>query len=75
MPNYEIKICGRLDKRWQRWFDEAQVTVEKTAGGAPVTTIRCPADQVKLRGMLNKIWDLNLELISVRRLDYNSGAG
>lgn len=66
---YEIQILGELDRRWSEWFSSVEITVEHMDDRPPLTTFHCSAlDQAKLRGMLNKIWDLNLELVSVRRL-------
>lgn len=66
---YEIQIHGELDERWSDWFDGIEVTIEHTCDHLPLTTLKCPAmDQTKLRGILNKIWDLNLNLISVREV-------
>jgi hypothetical protein len=66
---YEIQIHGELDERWSDWFDGIKITIEHTGDRLPLTTLICPAmDQAKLRGMLNKIWDLNLNIISVRQV-------
>jgi hypothetical protein len=66
---YRIEIVGPLDNRWSHWFGGAEITVTGPADRLPRTTIVSPAvDQVQLRGMVNKIWDLNLELISLQRL-------
>ncbi len=64
---YQIKIEGKLDQSWSDWFSGLTITVE---GQSPVsTTITGAVDQSTLRGILTKIWDLNLMLISVTRLD------
>jgi hypothetical protein len=66
---YEIQISGELDRRWSEWFNGIEITVEYMDERTPLTTFHCPAlDQAKLRGIVNKIWDLNLDLVSVRRL-------
>jgi hypothetical protein len=59
---YEIKVKGSLDARWTAWFDSTSVT--PLNGETIITGI---VDQPKLRGILNKIWDLNLVLISVKQ--------
>lgn len=61
---YEIRVHGRLDSRWSTWFERVKVAAQD---GETVIS-GDDLDQPKLRGMLNKIWDLNLTLISVRRL-------
>lgn len=66
---YSIQILGCLDQRWSEWFQGLELTVSHEQGGMALTTINCPsADQAQLRGILNKIWDLNMKLISVRQL-------
>ena len=60
---YQIQVQGRLDEGWSDWFSGMTVTFE-----SGVTTLTGPvADQAALRGILTKIWDLNLTLLSVTR--------
>jgi hypothetical protein len=67
---YRIRIEGRLDDRWSDWFSGLTITYETESDGDTVTTLRGPiADQAALRGALSRLWDLNLTLISVRRLE------
>jgi hypothetical protein len=62
--HYEIRIDGVLDERWSSWFDGLQMTSEP--GG--VTVMAGPiADDAALHGLLTKIRDLGLPLISVHR--------
>jgi hypothetical protein len=64
---YQIKIEGILSPGWSTWFDG--FTVVQDSDKTDFTTITgCVADQAALRGILNKLWDLNLTLISVSRL-------
>ena len=59
---YEIRLDGRLDERWASWFDG--MTVEPGPGG--VTVLRgLVADQAALHGLLARLRDLGLPLISV----------
>ena len=63
--SYEIRVESVLDSRWATWFGGLQV---ESAGTQ--TVISGPlADQAALHGLLAKIGDLGLCLISVRRLD------
>lgn len=68
---YEIKIKGLLDDHWQQWFEEMTLQrQENVEAGQDCTLITGPiADQPALHGLLAKIRDLNLILISVRKLD------
>ena len=62
---YEIRVKGILDGRWTAWFEDLQVT-----GDGEETLICGPvADQAALHGLLTKVRDLGLFLISVRHLD------
>ena len=62
---YQIKIKGNLDTQWSDWFFGMKVS---SLEGEQLTTLTGRiADQAKLRGILNKIWDLNLMVISVNR--------
>lgn len=63
---YEIRLKGRLDARWAVWFDGMTLTRESDG----TTIIHAPAvDQAALHGLLRKVSDLGLALISVERLD------
>ena len=65
---YQIKLSGTLDQRWVGWFDGMQISTKMTENGNPITVLTGPViDQVALRGLLTKIWDLNMDLIAVQR--------
>jgi hypothetical protein len=61
---YEIRVKGVLDQRWTAWFEDLQITSDgrETLICGPV------ADQAALHGLLTKVRDLGLFLISVRHL-------
>jgi hypothetical protein len=62
--HYEIRVDGLLDDRWADWFGGLQVN-----GEASQTAIfGLIADQPALHGVLTKVRDLGLCLVSVRRL-------
>jgi phosphohistidine swiveling domain-containing protein len=70
LVTYQIKIKGKLDERWTEWFGGMTISVEGECDGTLGTTLTGPVvDQAALRGILSKIWDLNLTLISVKRTD------
>jgi hypothetical protein len=63
---YEIRVQGHLDARWATWFDGLAIA----HGSDGTTIIHGPvADQAALHGLLQKIRDLGLPLISVNHLD------
>lgn len=61
---YQIRVEGILDQRWTAWFEGLQMTSE---GQQTVISGLLP-DQPALHGVLNKVRDLGLCLISVHRL-------
>jgi hypothetical protein len=62
---YEIRVRGHLDTRWAAWFDGMTLT----RGSDGTTSIHGPvADQAALHGLLQKIRDLGLPLISVNHV-------
>ena len=61
---YEIRLAGHLDARWAAWFDG--LTVGQQGDGT--TLISGPiADQAALHGLLQRVRDLGLPLVSVTR--------
>ena len=61
---YEIRLAGNLDARWASWFDG--LTVGHEADGT--TLVSGPiADQAALHGLLQRVRDLGLPLVSVTR--------
>lgn len=62
--NFQIKIAGQLDARWQTWFDE--LTIISTADGHTLL-VGFVRDQAELYGVLKRINNLGLTLISVDR--------
>lgn len=63
---YRLRIQGRLDRRWTSWFDGMQLICD--VDGSTVLEGRV-ADQAALHGLLTKIRDMGLPLVSVTRLD------
>ena len=62
---YEISVGGVLDRSWSPWFEG--LAVESDVAGQTVIVGQV-ADQAALHGLLAKIRDLGLPLVSVRRL-------
>jgi len=60
--NYEIKIKGHLDPGWAEWFGNLAVSYDENDN----TVLAGPiSDQPALHGLLDRIRDLNLTLLSV----------
>jgi hypothetical protein len=64
LAEYEIRVTGVLDRRWAAWFEGLRVDNQ----GAETVIRGQLADQPALHGLLTKIRDLGLDLVSVRRL-------
>lgn len=62
-PKYEIRVKGHLDERWMRYFEGLEILLQPDGE----TTVTGLMDQSALHGILNRIRDLGLELISVQR--------
>ena len=66
---YLIRIKGRLDISWAEWFDNMDIVVSEDEDGATVTSMTgLVVDQVALHGLLARIRDLNMQLLSVQCL-------
>jgi hypothetical protein len=67
---YEIKVLGHLDQIWTKWFEGMTLThIENGESGGACTLITGEViDQPALHGLLTKIGNLNLTLVSVRRI-------
>jgi hypothetical protein len=63
---YRIRIRGQLDSQWSAWFDWVEVS-EASGGGTTLTGLL--PDQSALHGVLTRIRDLGLELVSVEALE------
>lgn len=63
--HYEIRIRGHLDTRWAAWFNGLSLVHDSDG----TTLIRGPvADQAALHGLLQKVRDIGLPLVSVKRV-------
>ena len=62
---YEIRVAGHLADRWSDWFEGLTICTEEHG---ETTMTGALADQSALYGVLTKIHNLNLILISVQRL-------
>ncbi len=69
---YQIRIKGHLDSQWTHWFDGLTVTQEDDGN----TLLTGPViDQAALHGLLKRVRDLGLPLLSVNSVHPDSGGG
>lgn len=63
MPiRYHIRVRGHLDSSWSEWLEGLKITYEQNGFSDLFGTI---TDQAELIGILTKLHNLNLEIISV----------
>jgi hypothetical protein len=65
---YQIRIKGHLDSLWTDWFEGLTITLEDN-GDTVLTGL--VVDQAALHGLLKKVRDLGMPLISVNRVKPN----
>jgi hypothetical protein len=63
---YELRVAGRLDQRWSAWFGGLTLTHEDNGSTSLTGAV---TDQAELHGLLTKIRDLGITLISVTVFD------
>ena len=70
MQVVEIRITGRIDRKWSDWFADLQI--KHTERDEAILTGEV-ADQAALYGLLAKLRDLGLPLLSVSNVEADSG--
>ena len=63
---YEIRLAGHLDAHWATWFDGLAVSHQ---GDGTTVISGSVADQAALHGLLQRVRDLGLPLVSVTQVD------
>ena len=69
---YQIRLRGHLSRGWADWFGGVALTLEDNGE----TRLTCPVvDQAALYGLLRKVRDLSLPLVSVTRVQSGEAGG
>ena len=59
---YQIRIRGQLDPQWTNWFEGMTITLEDNGDTLLTGTV---IDQAELHGLLKKVRDLGMPLVSI----------
>jgi hypothetical protein len=65
----EIRLKGHLDSRWVKWFDGMSITLEENGNTLLSGHL---TDQAALHGLLKKVRDIGLPLLSVKNVEPNN---
>jgi hypothetical protein len=70
LPLYEIRLKGHLDAQWMTWFDGLTIKLEENGDALLSGPV---ADQSALHGILRRVRDLGMPLVSVVQIDHEKG--
>jgi hypothetical protein len=68
---YQIRVKGHLDRQWSVWFDDLMITLDEDG----TTLLTGPVvDDAALHGLLKKVRDSGMRLLSVNRIESGQAA-
>ena len=65
---YQIRLKGHLSPQWTEWFEELTITLEEDENTLLTGTV---VDQSALHGLLKKVRDLGMPLLSINSVGFN----
>ena len=70
---YQIQVQGYLEEHWSDWFDGMEILAKISEENTRVTKLTGNIiDQAALHGLLRKLYDLGLPLLSIKCIDQNN---
>lgn len=66
---YELRISGQLQGQTLAWFEDFHIVVDKTTTPPQTVVSGTMRDQAALYGLISRVRDLGLTLLSVKRLE------
>ncbi len=72
---YEFRVSGRLSEQGASWFEGMDMAVDETLTPAQTIIYGYLEDQAALHGLISRIRDLGLTLVSVNRIELDEGSG
>lgn len=71
---YQIIVKGKIRQDWSDWLSGMEIDTAMDGEGTQITRlVGVVADQAALRGILCKIWDLNLTVLSISQVTRTAG--
>lgn len=73
---YEIEVFGRIDPERASWLGDLDLMIHFTPEGKTISVLSGPVpDQAALFGIINRIRDMGLKLISIHSMEYQRKNG
>ena len=73
---YAITVGGEIDPLWTDWFAPMTISSRRDSTGTVTSTlVGTVADQAALRGIVNRLWNLNLTLLELHCVESTAPMG
>jgi hypothetical protein len=71
VPQYKIEVSGRIDPQRAAWLGDLDLKIHSTPEGKTISVLSGPVpDQAALYGIINRIRDMGLKLLSIHSMEY-----